>query len=643
MIRNTRTTFLLGSLLLFLFTKAEGQLSPAETLQKYQQLYPEESGIISEIQRVVNIKRKGDSLEIKSSQYEEVLILDKPSRWVKEKVYSSSFSKVDSIEAYTLLPGKRKYKKIPVTDFKRSYDKNSYIFFDDTEVIHFNFPQLVEGAKIVTSKRWKSIDPHVLGSFYFASYVPTLHASFKIVVEEGIRLDHGLVNDSTLNISYTEEVQKDGSIIYTYEAYDIPKVDFEDNNPGFGYLSPSAYIIIADYKNSQGEQKPILSSLEDLHNWYQTFINNMTIDSAIYDLADGLIDESDSEMDIVRKVFYWVQANIKYVAFEDGMRGLIPHQADYVVEKRYGDCKDMTSILVGLLRSKGIDARFTWVGTREIPYRYTEIPSPIVDNHMIASVEVDGQIFFLDATGSYSPLGYPTSMIQGKESLINRNNDFEIVEVPIIPKEKNQTNDTSTLWLKDGVVFGEGKLTISGLAKVANTHKLIQKTSKAEGNAVRKLLSRGNNKFLVDQYDLKYVNDLDKPVEVSYSFNIADYYREVDGEIYINLCLDRSLINNLIKDRKTPFENDYKLISTSHTKLQIPEGYKVKYIPEGGSCNSSHLGFDISYEQDANSLIFSSSIYLDFLVLYPDAFDSWNSVIDKYAQITRRTIVLEKI
>lgn len=644
MMRNTKTIILTHCVFLFFFNGVSAQLSPMETYEKYREKYPEESGIISEYQRVVTIKKKGDSLDIQTSQFKEILILDKPSRWVKEKVYSSSFSKVEEIEAYTLLPSKRKYKKIPVEEFKRSYDKDTYVFFDDTEVINFNFTQLVEGAKIVTSQKWTSSDPHVIGSYYFGAYVPVLHASFKLVVEEGIEIIHGVKNDSLANINYTQETLNNGSKVYTYEAYNLPKISYEDNSLAFGYLSPSAYMIIANYKDTNNEEIQILSSLGDLHTWYRTFIDNMKVDSSLHKLAREIVDEKDATLDKVKKIFYWVQDNIKYIAFEDGMRGFIPNQADYVMEKRYGDCKDMTSILVGLLKSEGIDANFTWIGTRDIPFKYTEIPSPIVDNHMIASVEIEGKTYFLDATGSYSPLGFPTSMIQGKESLISLGEKFQIKNVPVIAKEESQMNDTTTIWLEDDVLYGEGQVTLSGLAKVANTYQLIQKTSKGEDGYVRRLLSRGNNKFLVDEYQVSNVDNLDKPIKIDYSYNVADYFKTINNEIYINLCLDRSLINQSIKDRETPLNNDYQFISSSHTTLKIPEGYKLQYKPEGGSFNTPQFGFEIAFNTgDSNSVTFISSIYINYLSLNPSSFEEWNKMIDEYAKLTRRTIVLEKL
>ena len=359
-------------------------------------------------------------------------------------------------------------------------------------------------------------------------------------------------------------------------------------------------------------------------------------------LATAIVDKDDSDLEKVRKIFYWVQDNVRYIAFEQGMRGFIPHAADYVMEKRYGDCKDMTSVLVGLLRSQGLDAHYTWIGTRDLPYKYTELPTPSVDNHMIASVELDGETIFLDATGSYSPVGYPTSMIQGKESLVSLGEDYKVVTVPVVPKEQNLMIDSAFVALDKGTVSGTGQVVLTGLVKVANTYKLTGITQKSTEKYLRRLLSKGSNKFVLDDASVSNVEDLDQPIEIDYEFNVADYYREIGDEVYVNLCLDKSLLNAVIKDREVPIENDYNYINRSVVTMDLPEGYEVSFLPEDIKAEESFFGFTINYEQKGNKVIATKEFYVNYLLLPVDSFTSWNKIIRQYSQSVRNSVVLKK-
>ncbi len=204
----------------------------------------------------------------------------------------------------------------------------------------------------------------------------------------------------------------------------------------------------------------VISNLDDLYKWYYTFVEGLNKEQSpeLEAIVKKIKSESTSEIDLVKNVFYWVQTNIQYIAFEQGMRGLIPHSGNYICEKRYGDCKDMANLIVNMLQLADVKAYHTWIGTRDLPYRYTEVPTPIVDNHMIATyISPDGKYYFLDATSDYTPFGFPSSMIQGKEALIGLDaKRYEVKEVLVLEKEKNQIFDSVTVKMENNQLVGTG-------------------------------------------------------------------------------------------------------------------------------------------------------------------------------------------
>ncbi|MGB3463653.1 MAG: transglutaminase domain-containing protein, partial [Cyclobacteriaceae bacterium] len=619
-----------------------GNQSPAEEYEWFKNKYPDENAVITDYKRTLRLKVVADTLQAIIEQYQEIILLQNAGSYAKDKAYSSSFSKVEDIEAYTLVPGKKKYKKIPVEDFKRSFDTNTFVFFDDTEVISYSYPELTEGAKIVTRQVTAIRDPHMIGQFFFMAYNPTEFVQYEIVADKGIEVNHGLFNEEGIAIRYEKTENEDQTVTYRYTGKELPKIESDFSSPAYSYLSPSAYNTVASYRTSGGEVKNVLSSLDDLHLWYRTFVASLTVDEEVRKTAASIVNPDDPDPEKVRKIFYWVQKNVRYIAFEQGMRGFIPHPADYVMEKRYGDCKDMTSILVALLKSQDIDAHFTWIGSRDLPYKYTELPSPVVDNHMIASVELDGQTIFLDATGSYTPLGFPTSMIQGKESLISLGEDYKIVTVPVIPKERNQMIDTAYITIDKGTVSGKGNSILTGLVKVANAYKLINRTEKQTENYLKRLLSRGSNKFFLEEYQVTNVEDFDQPIRIDYKFNVQDYYKAIGDEIYVNLNLDKSLMNAGFKDRKIPIENDYLYLYKAVTVMEIPADYEVSYLPEDATGTSDHFGYEIIYRQEKGQIIATKTISVTYLMMKPSEFSEWNSINKAYSAALRNTAVLKK-
>ena len=132
----------------------------------------------------------------------------------------------------------------------------------------------------------------------------------------------------------------------------------------------------------------------------------------------------------IKNIYYWVQDNIRYIAFEDGIAGFKPDDSQNVFQKRYGDCKGMANLTKQMLKAAGFDARLCWIGTNHIAYDYTT-PSLSVDNHMICALFKNGKRYFLDGTEKYNSLGEYAERIQGKEVLIEDGTAFIIDKIPV--------------------------------------------------------------------------------------------------------------------------------------------------------------------------------------------------------------------
>ncbi len=611
----------------------------------YAAQYPEEQAIFLKYYQDVDIQISGDSLLVTAKHLHETLHLGTKSNvYAKDGIYSSSFYKTNSISAKTLIPDKRKFTIIPVTEFKDSFDKNSNIFYDDSKFTNFIFPAVQPGAHTILEYEQQIKDPKFLSSFLFQNYLPVAHSKYTVTIDKGIDMFFDIVNDPNGMVK-RNVVQTDNRTTYIFEYENAEKLRIEGDAPAVRYTAPHVVSIVKEYA-VEGEKIKVLSTTDDLFAWYSQFIKGLK--DANYDnikqVLDGLIGENDTELMKVEKIFHWVQNNIKYIAFEDGMRGLIPHNAEYVCDKRYGDCKDMATIVVNMLNAAGVEAYFTWIGTRDIPYQYTKYPSPLVDNHMIATYIHDSKYYFLDATSQYSSYKLPSSMTQGKEALIALSEtEFEIKTVPVIAKEQNLKKDSAHYTLKDGQLLGTGKVTFGGYPKVFNTYNLIKSNQKAVDEFVTRFLNRGSNKCFVDQYDIEHLDDLEQPIEITYNLRIEDYYRTIGNKVYINLNLEKNLVNDIIEDtRKLPIENEFKYVHENIAVLEIPEGYEVKNLPESVIYNNKVFGFDLSYQLQGNKIILTRKLFVDYLILETEDFKTWNEGIKRLAEASRDALILEK-
>ena len=611
-----------------------------------QEKYPEEMAVMLKLNQNVLIDIESDSIKIISEKHNEMFYLNEKARvFAQDRVYTSHFLKSLELKAKTLIPAGRKFKEQEVTNFEEVNDRTEGIFFDDSKALSFVYPGVVPGAKTVLDHKQRITDPHFLNSFYFGSYVPIEQASITLTVHKDINLKYRLFNEEDYNISFVEQ-QKGKYKIYKWSIKDVESLDRESDAPKFSYYAPHLIYHIADAE-IKGKKQGILSNVDDLYKLYTGFVSNVDKkeDPELKEIVNELTAEVESEEEKVRKIFYWVQDNIKYIAFEDGMRGFIPHDASLVYEKRYGDCKDMANITHNMLSMAGIKSYLTWIGSRDLPYKYTEVPTPVVDNHMITTYEKDGQYYFLDATSKYTKFGLPSSMIQGKQALIAKDIGlYEIATVPVLNKEISRISDHSRVKIDGDKLVGTGQLNMDGYAKIFNAYRLVGLKDQKQSNFVRKMTKKGNNKYFLEDYEVENLEDRDTQLKVMYDYRVEDYVKTLAGEIYINMNLDKSFFNSKIDEekRKLPIEREYAHTINQSVTLHVPEGYMVDYLPESASYSHPLFGFEISYKRNEDKIELEKRIYINHLILDKDKFEDWNTAIDELSEAYREVVILVK-
>lgn len=632
--------------LLFLLTSSiKGQKS--EVFKFYSSKYPNSHSVRLQKEKNIAIELQDGEIYIEQEILEEDLYLNTTASYgAKRSLNYSSFYEIEAVEAASLLFENGKYKEVEVKDFTEK-DELTDSFYDDTRSINFIYPGLESGAKSTLRYKEKIKNPRFLNSFYFGSFYPIVKNKVTISVDKDISLRFKEFNTENLDLKFTKQ-EKRGKVIYTWEANDMKEYDIEKNAPNFRNTFPHIVPIITEYK-VDGQVVKLSKNVEDLYKWYYSLVKNInTSDTSpeLISIVDTLVKEKKTDLEKVKAIYYWVQENIKYIAFEYALGGFIPREANDVYKKKYGDCKDNSSILYEMLKIAKLKGNLTWIGTRSIPYKYKEVPTPVVDNHMILSyTTADGITYYLDATGRYIPIDIPTSFIQGKEALISVDeNKFDIKEVPIMTPKRNTVIDSTYLKIENNTIKGMGVSEWSGYPKIDLYHALERVNSEVKTKKVYTYsLEKGNNKFFIDQYTEINKYDYDKDFQVTYDFNIQDYIKQIAGETYINMNLDRTLSNLKSKDnRKNDKEYKYKSYTKYINVLEVPENLEIDYLPENVEVSNDFFDCTIKYKQEDRKIIYTHEIKLNFLVLNLVQQKELNELIKKVEKGFKEIVILKE-
>jgi hypothetical protein len=632
--------------ILFLANPVTGIGQSAVNLSDYQSRYPENNAIYLDYLKEITIDKEGDSIKILSEQLERVLHLNSNSRYLaRDKVFSSFFVKTKSIDAQTIVPQGSEFTIMKVEDFLEKDESSSGVFYDDSKSTNFIFPGIKPGSITQLKYQQQILDPRFLNSFFFQSFIPIEKAQLVLKVDKNISIAYKMFHQGNLEIDFSES-KKGKYTIYKWTSKNVKAVKYEEDSPNLSYFAPHLVYYISKVKKGT-EEHVILGEVKNLFDWYSTFTAHLDSEESpdLRKTVEGLTKDLATEEEKVRAIFYWVQDNIKYIAFEEGMRGFIPHNANYIFSNRYGDCKDMACITRSMLKIAGINSYFTWIGSRDIPYSYEEVPTPIVDNHMIATYYKDGDPQFLDATSKYTQYGLPSSMIQGKQALVQTGPDsYQLETVPVIDRKVNFKRDSSIIKISNGRVIGNGILSEGGYEKIFDTYRITFASGTKLDELIKAKLTRGSNKFLLENYNLTNLTNKDLPLEITYSFNIQDYYKQIGDEIYLNLNLSKPFFNQLIdiERRKYPIETEYKYEHTYITTLEIPDGYEIEHLPRNSEFMNEVAGYSINYELLGSKVILRKTVFVEYLILALEKFPAWNDVINKINEAYTDALILKK-
>lgn len=579
---------------------------------------------------------------IQNTSFESMILSENGIHNNKESFTYSELVKLIDYDAYSVVNVKGKEKKIKVSQTAEKNSSSSSVFFDDIKERQLIFPNLETGSKKVYHYKREFVDPFLLHKYMFIGGFPIKNATFEVKTDKNINIGYKIFNDPNNTIEFEKKEVK-GKFVYTWTLKDVKAYKFESNSPGILHSAPHIDIYIKDYTINNTKTE-VLDDIDLLHKYYQGFVTNINKKECIdlKKITEEITKDKTTEEEKIKSIFYWVKDNIKYVAFENGYEGFIPREASLVFERKFGDCKDMANIIVSMAAYANVkNVNLSWIGTREIPYSYTELATPAVDNHMIASYKKGDEYIFLDATDRETRFGLPSSFIQGKEALVNNGTTYNIVKVPVVSAINNKVDDIVKIKIQNDKLIGNGRMEFNGFNRSMTLMQIGDASGKSRFEMIKSLVLKGNNKFNLNSYTEENIGNRDLPYFVNYDFELDNYLIKVDKEVYLNPFLHKIFEKNPIqKDRITGY--DFEIISFFNSEYEyvIPSNYSLKYIPKDFTLENELLKVGTTYTKGDNKITVKYTFEVKKLVIEPNDFQLWDDSIKKMKSNYSETLIL---
>ncbi len=131
-------------------------------------------------------------------------------------------------------------------------------------------------------------------------------------------------------------------------------------------------------------------------------------DSAVKREAKRIAAVQTAPLDRARAALKLVQQDVRYVYVGLNTGNLVPASADETWQRRYGDCKGKTVLLLALLRELGIEAEPVMVNSSGLDDGLDQhLPLPQFFDHVLVRAHIDGATYWLD--GTLPPVAQPSA------------------------------------------------------------------------------------------------------------------------------------------------------------------------------------------------------------------------------------------
>lgn len=641
--KATRFKWLLHFLFILPFTltaQQRGYVDDSDSDQAFQlaKEYKDVTALSLKSEQKVVFKYQDDKgLFVTEKLREEFLGLG-PGNFYKTEFYNDQAQVTDATISY------KNGKTVPSSLISPKYEnyKQSGIFHSDAKVCYIKMPQY-KGYRYDVSITKQIDDVKYLTTIYFHESYPILEKKVKFVVPNWMDVELKEMNfegyEIEKTVSFDDELNAN---IHTYTLTELAEMKKERKSQGPSYIYPHILVLSKGYEQN-GKAVQLFKSVDQLYAWYKSLVDDMDNDpKALKPTVDEVTKDAASDLDKVKNIYYWVQDNVRYIAFEDGLAGFKPDVCQNVYNNRYGDCKGMANLTKEMLKSAGFDARLVWLGTRRLAYDYTT-PSLAVDNHMICAVFLDGDIYYLDPTEKYNAFGEYAERIQGRPVLIENGDKPLLKNIP-----KTTLADNATI-VKMAVALNgenlEGKIThilhgesksslLYGLSSIENDHK---------EDALKRYFNSGDNNYKIDSLTMPDLVNRDGAINIDYDVTLKNMTSSFDNDIYIELDVFKEFDRyKMESDRKNDYQFSYKFLIDTEIELAIPEGYEVSYIPEAIAEDNDYYQFDVKYEQQGDKLVYTKKLSIKEALLPKEEFKNWNQVIKKLKEFYTEQITLSK-
>lgn len=483
----------------------------------------------------------------------------------------------------------------------------------------FTFPNVQVGSILEYTYEIQSPFFYNLNGWAFQEHIPKIYTEYNAEIPGNYIYNRSLLGEFSLDVNEASIKSDCFSVpgvgkqadceVLKYAMKDVPAFKNDEEY----MLAPSNYrsrleFELSEYQGFDGITQNFTKSWKDVDKEFRTdgdiggqlrkknyFERNVPLE-IISGNEDDLV-KAKNLYNFVKLHYTW---NGKFGIFRD-------NNVKKAFDEGTGNVAEINITLINLLNASGIDTDLMVLSTRKhgLPKKSHPVMSDF--NYVVAKLEINGTTYLLDATEKQLPFGMlPYRCLNYYGRVMELDGDSYWYD--IAPQKQNSRAIRVQVKLDpdNGLASGVVDETSKGYdAYFKRTHI----ASVTEEEYLEEIEKENIDGFYVNDYEIVQEKSDEENLVERYSFEAEEL--QPSETIYFNPFLVRYFKNNPFKaeTRNYPVDFGYLRKFNYMAKIAIPEGYKVKELPESINLalpdGSGVLRFNTSKMQGDVMVVFS--------------------------------------
>jgi len=517
-------------------------------------------------------------------------------------------------------------------------------------IVEFEMPEVQQGSILEYKYRIERRYIEELPDFHFAQRVPTREAVLNFKNTEFVRYN-AIEENVDFDVEYSEQFVDTSSVplVFTYQrpepvyiqkwkAEDIPAVEDASYISSIDDIRAKIRFQISEFGIPR---QPLENSWEFVKA--QILRNNNPYDyveafSYLKEIGEQIAAEKNDAVSVQDSVFQFVNENVQF----NGQTAVFAQRGlAHVLNGEPANQAEINMTLLAILRGAGIDAKPFYLSGREFGRINKEFPSLYQFNSMLVISELDGEVYFMDASFPHSLPNLISVEAYNVEGMLITEDNYEWVDISPDLSVFSLDISLDARLSSDGDLSGTISAVTGGYASQQIRRDFSLGTPPDE--IIWETFFDVYPDAVLEENQIEIDEENRDRVHVSAQFEIPNYAVTFAEGVEFRPMVVGYLFSNPFEadDRNVPITLDAPELISINYKIDLPDGYSFE---TSGETNSTSLRGAMLFEEylaDGNTIEYSFDIEISRKEFSAEEYTRLRRIYERWVTLSNDTWFIE--